>query len=169
MADKSGEEKIGENKIIVDEDWKSQVKAEKEADQRKADAPLDASPAEKSDEPFFDGPLPPPTLSAHVISLASQATMFMGQTPNPQSGEPMIHLGYAKHLIDTIEMLEKKTHGNRDPEEISIFSRTLHELRLIYVAAKKKFEEDKSKTPPATDNIGESLDEETERDAERDN
>ena len=144
MADESGEKKI-----IVDEDWKSQVKAEKEADQRKADASLNEPPAEGSDEPFVDGPLPPPTLSAHVISLASQATMFMGQTPNPRSGEPMIHLGYAKHLIDTIEMLEKKTLGNRDAEEISILSQALHELRLIYVAAKKKFEEDNSKTPPA--------------------
>jgi hypothetical protein len=33
-----------------------------------------------------------------------------------------------------LEMLERKTHGNRTPEEIALLSRTLHELRMAYVA-----------------------------------
>jgi hypothetical protein len=31
-------------------------------------------------------------------------------------------------------MLEEKTQGNRTPEEISLLSRLLHELRMTYVA-----------------------------------
>ena len=80
--------------------------------------------------------LPPPTLSYHVYSLASQAMMMMGQAPDPQTGKPEVYLTYAKHVIDTIKMLEEKTQGNRTPEEISQFSQILHELRMSFVAAR---------------------------------
>ena len=128
----------GDKKIIVDEDWKAQVQAEKEAQQRVAQQQATAPSGSGGAAPPTigdDEPLPPPTLAEHVVSLASQALMLMGQVPNPESGKAEVHLGYARHLIDTIQMLEEKTRGNRTAEEISLLSRVLHELRVTFVAA----------------------------------
>jgi hypothetical protein len=130
----------GEKKIIVDEDWKAQVQAEKEAQQRAAQQqPSDqtgtaAGPRIAGEEEA----LPPPTLAEHILSLASQALMLMGQVPNPQTGKAEVHLPYARHVIDTIAMLEEKTRGNRTAEEISLLSRVLHELRMNFVAAQSQ-------------------------------
>jgi hypothetical protein len=131
-----------ENKIIVDEDWKARVQAEKEAAEKEAAKPphtaesaATASPeaADGDDEAF-----PPATLSSLIISLTTQAWMMLGQIPDPSTGKGQVHLPYARHVIDTLEMLEHKTHGNRTPEEISLLSRTLHELRMAYVAVERE-------------------------------
>jgi hypothetical protein len=41
-------------------------------------------------------------------------------------------------MIDSLEVIEQKTHGNRTPEEISLLSRTLHELRMAYVSVEQQ-------------------------------
>jgi hypothetical protein len=118
-------------KIIVDEDWKAKVQAEKEAQQQAAEEQPSAGPAAEQ-------ALPPASLAGHVMSLASEAMIMLGQVPNPHTGKAEVHLGYARYLIDTIQMLEEKTQGQRTPEEISLFSRVLHELRMAYVAVQGK-------------------------------
>jgi hypothetical protein len=72
------------------------------------------------------------------MSLTAQAWMTLGQIPNPETGQGEVHLPLARHVIDTLEMLEQKTKGNRTPEEISLLSRTLHELRMAYVAVEQE-------------------------------
>jgi hypothetical protein len=49
------------------------------------------------------------------------------------SGQPEAHLDEAKHFIDTLEMLEAKTAGNRTAEETQLLDNLLHELRMGYV------------------------------------
>lgn len=117
-------------KIIVDEDWKAQVQAEKEAAQ-----PANAQEASKAGP---RGPLPPPSLSLLVTSLGMQAMVAMGLVPNPISGKLEAEFDQAKHLIDTIEMLRDKTQGNRTAEESAAIEDLLHELRLSYVTVLKK-------------------------------
>src|SRR5436309_9758260 len=137
-----------ENKIIVDEDWKAQVQAEKEAAHKEAVPTEEATPSPSGDPPGEsspesappgeDEPLPPATLSSLITSLTMQAWMTLGQIPDPRTGKGDVHLPYARHMIDTLEMLEHKTQGNRTPEEISLLSRTLHELRMAYVAVEQE-------------------------------
>ena len=144
-----------ESKIIVDEDWKAQVQAEKDAAQQEALANATEQPAAKQSLPTEDRPppdstevempgddddqaLPPATLSSLITSLTMQAWMTLGQIPDPRTGKGEVHLPYARHMIDTLEMLEQKTQGNRTPEEISLLSRTLHELRMAYVAVERE-------------------------------
>jgi len=114
-------------KIIVDEDWKSQVQAEKEAAEHAA---REESPAEKPNRP--KGPLPPPNLSFLTSSLGMQAMMAMGILDNP------VDLEQAKHLIDTIQMLYEKTEGNRTADETATLNALLHELRMAYLAAQEQ-------------------------------
>jgi hypothetical protein len=133
-----------EKNIIIDEDWKTRVQTEKEeAAASKATAEKQASLDGQSTEPGAEDqeqiPLPPPTLSALVSSLAMQAMVAMGLVSSPDEEEkPMVYLDHAKHYIDTIGMLEEKTAGNRTPEETTLFGNVLHELRMSYVAVQNQ-------------------------------
>lgn len=115
-----------EKKIIVDEDWKAQVQAEKEAAQKAA--------AEAEQRKRHRGPLPPPSLTMLVDSLGMQAMMAMGLVPHPDTGKTEVDLDQAKHLIDTVELLLEKTQGNRTQDETAAMEDLLHQLRLGYVA-----------------------------------
>ena len=43
----------------------------------------------------------------------------------------------AKHFIDLLAVLEKKTQGNLDPGEAKMIDSLLHDLRMAYVQVKK--------------------------------
>ena len=118
------------SKIIIDEDWKSQAQAEKEALERQVHQEPPARPAQPAG-------LPPATLAVLLTTLATQALVALGQIPHPVSGKPEIHFDEAKHFVDTLEMLETKTGGNRTPEETQLLDNLLHELRLGYVEVQK--------------------------------
>jgi len=93
---------------------------------------------EGDSESWRRGPLPPATLTTLLGTLYTQAMLSMGFVPHPATGKPEVNLEEAKHMIDTLVMLEEKTHGNRTPEEINLFSRLLHEVRLAFVEASKR-------------------------------
>ena len=74
MTDPPGDEP--EKKIIVDEDWKSRVQAEKEALQRQKDQetpPEEPASAAQAEQQEADVPLPPASLEVLAGSLAMQA------------------------------------------------------------------------------------------------
>ena len=57
--------------------------------------------------------------------------------PHPVSGEVEVNKPYAKHYIDTLEMLGEKTKGNLSDDESKMLSEALHALRMAYVSAKR--------------------------------
>ena len=59
----------------------------------------------------------PPTLSYLAGTLYLQAAIALGLLPNPISGKPELHLAQAKHVIDTLAVLQEKTEGNRTAAE----------------------------------------------------
>lgn len=117
-------------------------KAEVEAPKDPGSGPEGATQATDagSEEPesWRRGALPPPTLTTLLGTLYTQAMLSMGYVAHPASGKAEVNLEEARHMIDTISMLEEKTHGNRTPEEINLFSRLLHEVRLAFVEASKR-------------------------------
>ena len=119
-----------EEKIIIDEDWKSQVEAEKQAAREEPAAESTDAPAGES------VPLPPPTLTFLAGSLYLQGMISLGLLPGPTSDKPTLDLPQAKHAIEALEMLYAKTEGNRTPEESQEMDGMLHELRLAYVGRK---------------------------------
>lgn len=125
----------GEKKIIIDEDWKSQVEREKQEAQKKA---------EEGPRTTDDPVLPPPTLTELASSLSLQALAAMGLLPDPLSGKIEIRLNRARHLIDTVNLLYEKTLGNLTAEEKQAFEQMLHELRLTYVEVQSHYQ------PPKT-------------------
>lgn len=151
------EEETSKPEIIIDDDWKSRAQAEKEQLQKEAEAkrkqppavaaPDEAAaldeatepdePASSAAEPVADMPLPPASFSFLITSLATQALAAMGQIPGPD-GKPVVQLEHAKHFIDTLGILEEKTKGNLEADELVMLSNVLHELRMVFVAVGKQ-------------------------------
>ncbi|MBS0186477.1 MAG: DUF1844 domain-containing protein [Planctomycetes bacterium] len=118
-------------KIIIDTDWKSQAQAEKE----KLAAAESAKKAEQqAKSEAGEGREAGPVGIQDLISLlVSQALMYLGAVPDPQSGRAIVAPEYAKLHIDMLAALEEKTKGNLSETETKLLSRALHELRLEYV------------------------------------
>ncbi|MHB1661655.1 MAG: DUF1844 domain-containing protein [bacterium] len=72
-----------------------------------------------------------------IYSLNTQALFFLGKIPNPVSKKYEKEIGMAKYLIDTIDMLSKKTKGNLDENEAKLIENILFDLRMAYISEKK--------------------------------
>ncbi len=121
-----------EPKIIVDEDWKSQVareKAEQRAKERRAKRD-DSGAEETLDENGF----PVPSFSMLVSTFATQAFAGMGFIPDPVTNQPKVNRPMAKHFIDMLAVLETKTVGNLTDDENNMLRDALHQLRMAFVA-----------------------------------
>lgn len=152
-------------KIIVDEDWKAQVQAEKEV-LRQNQGPEPAKTPEQAPQPDGGdesgtgeriGPVPPASLSFLITTLATEAMVAMGVVPNPLTKKAEARLDQAKHFIDTLQVLQEKTEGNRTPEESLILDQFLHELRMGFVSVQQAARCSKPMPGPA-DGAGPSVD-----------
>lgn len=128
-----------QQKIVVDEDWKSRVEAEKQA-YRAAEQGQAKSDHVEGPPPLaeHDPALPKPTLEFLVSTLALQTSVALGMMPDPLTGKRQVRLNQARHFIDTIEMLYEKTAGNRTEDETAAIDHLLHELRLDYVTVAER-------------------------------
>ncbi len=125
-------------KIIVDEDWKSQVQAEKESSEPEPDA---AGAADGSAEQ--ESQLPPASFDLLLSTLASQAAMALGLVSPPDAKEIPVDLGLAKHCIDMLTVLEEKTKGNLTDSEEKMLNEVLHQLRMAFVGIQEHLNEEK--------------------------
>ena len=119
-----------EKKIIIDEDWKSQVEAEKKAFEEEAGE--QESPAETASG-ASEAKMPPASLEMLVTSLATEALAALGQMPNPATNEVSTSPEHARYAIDMIEMLQQKTKGNLSSGEEDMFRDLLHQLRMLFI------------------------------------
>jgi hypothetical protein len=70
-----------------------------------------------------------------VIMHAQNAALFLGQIPNPKTGEPEVNLDLARMFIDQLEMIQEKTRGNLTNEETTVLRNTLSNLQIAFVEA----------------------------------
>jgi ABC-type branched-subunit amino acid transport system ATPase component len=82
--------------------------------------------------------VPPASFANLVLMLASQAAIALGQAPNPVSGKTEKQLEVARHLIDTLAILDEKTKGNLAPDEAQLLETAIHQLRLGFVEAQRQ-------------------------------
>jgi hypothetical protein len=173
-----------EPKLIIDEDWKTQVQREKEALKQKKQSASESlaagqsvpeagqsEPAAGQSEPaagqsvaeageatagraessgsqasrvsdadqstLKDEEAPPATFEYLVSGMATQALAAMGQIPD-EEGKPFpANMGYARHYIDLLGVLETKTKGNLTDQEQRFLMDALHQLRILFVTVKK--------------------------------
>jgi Domain of unknown function (DUF1844) len=68
-----------------------------------------------------------------VMMHAQNAALFLGQIPNPKTGEGEVNLELAKMFIDQLAMIQEKTRGNLTSEEAAVLRNTLSNLQIVYV------------------------------------
>lgn len=163
------------SKLIVDTDWKAQAQAEKEKLAQKAAATKSAGPSLKVPGAAAAG-VPGATTSAAAAGgadageeikpfdellrmLAMQALSFLGEMPDPRTGQRMFAPEYARLYIDMMSSLESRTKGNLSAEEQEMLTGLLSDLRMTWVemtkAVAKAVQEGKIKTvQPGAAGIG---------------
>ena len=90
----------------------------------------ESEPAHAGHDPLDN----PASFLSLIMSLASNAASSLGMMPHPVTGETGVDLKTAKHWIDVLGMLERKTRGNLDPQEDQVVESLLADLRMQYVS-----------------------------------
>ncbi|MGJ8674175.1 DUF1844 domain-containing protein [Rubritalea sp.] len=67
-----------------------------------------------------------------VLLQAQNAGLFLGQIPNPSTGEKSINLKAAKSVLDSLEMLTAKSKGNLSGEEVELLNKALTNIQALY-------------------------------------
>ncbi len=107
----------------IDESWKEAAEKEKANMEKEGKA------------------LPPePDFNFFITTLSLQASIDLGEVPNPVTNKKEENLAQAKFIIDTLGMLKEKTKGNLSLEETNFMESILYELRMQYIAKTKKEE-----------------------------
>ncbi len=68
-----------------------------------------------------------------VMMHAQNAALFLGQIPNPQTGQGEVNLELAKMFIDQLVMVQEKTRGNLTNEETTVLRNALSNLQMAFV------------------------------------
>lgn len=108
---------MDEQKKNIDESWKETAEKEKQA-------------PKKEDEINT----PEPDFSFFISTLALQASIGLGQIPNPATNKPENNPQQAKFIIDTLDMLKEKTKNNLTQEEADLLENMLYELKMQYIS-----------------------------------
>jgi len=80
--------------------------------------------------------LPEVTLANLVMSLHTTALLHLGDVAHPETGAIQQDLELARHTIDTLALLERKTQGNLEADEAELLRGVVYELRMRYVKAR---------------------------------
>lgn len=122
--------------IASDDDWKAQAKAEKEklAQETATATESPTVPAEDA-APAVDNEFGQvqANFESLVSSIVTQAMIAMGGAPDPQTGRRVARLDAARLQIDLLEVLQEKTKGNLNEEEIQTIQTVLYELKNQYI------------------------------------
>ncbi|HWY41096.1 MAG TPA: DUF1844 domain-containing protein [Chthoniobacterales bacterium] len=83
-----------------------------------------------------------------VMMHAQNAALFLGQIPNPKTGEGEVNLELAKMFIDQLAMIQEKTRGNLSNEESTVLRNTLSNLQMVYVEVAQQISKRGAAQPP---------------------
>ena len=121
----------------ADDEYVPMDKSAKDETPSETEVPATDDSTDTTDAPDPSLMAPPPASFEVLISmLFTQAMGTLGQMPNPATGKAEVNKPFAKHYIDTLEMLGEKTEGNLNDDEAKMLSQALHALRMEYVSAK---------------------------------
>lgn len=76
------------------------------------------------------------SLSLLIMSIASNAMMSMGLTPDPQTGKTELDKNMARFNIDLLVVIKDKTKNNLTAEESGLIDHILQDLQMKFVQMK---------------------------------
>lgn len=128
-----------ESEFIIQDKRSSQqsedeIKASEESQQKEKPSQDDGhdAPEQKSPEQFEIN------FSTFVLSLTSSAFYYLGDIPDPATGQIQENLPAVKQTIDILAMLKEKTQNNLNVEETKLIEQLIYELQMKYLAKKKE-------------------------------
>ncbi|MBD3245876.1 MAG: DUF1844 domain-containing protein [Candidatus Omnitrophica bacterium] len=68
-----------------------------------------------------------------LSSLSMQAMIALGRIENPVSGRKSQHREQARHMIETLDILARKTAGNLNEEERHLLDESRYSLKTMYL------------------------------------
>ncbi|MBA3481563.1 MAG: DUF1844 domain-containing protein [Pirellulales bacterium] len=137
-----------EKKIIIDEDWKTQVAAEKAAAERQAkEKPGESASAggptsDPSHEPIQA------SFELLITTFVTEAMSALGQLPHPATGQLEFDPEHARFAIDMLDVIAAKTKGNLTPDEERGLQEVIHQLRMGFIAISNQHSAASQKTEP---------------------
>jgi hypothetical protein len=93
--------------------------------------PKDETPETAEEEPQEF--LPPLDFASVVFPFYSQALIKLGSMEDPIKGGSDVDIGYAKRLIDILDLLKERTQGNLEPKESDFLESCLIQLKMHYM------------------------------------
>jgi hypothetical protein len=89
-------------------------------------------------EPEADATLPEIDFSTFLVSLSTSVLYNLGLVDDPSTGQRGdVNLAAARHTIDILDMLKRKTQGNLEDAETRLLDSLLFELRMRVVEVSK--------------------------------
>src|SRR5947209_17472555 len=82
-----------------------------------------------------------------VMMHAQNAALFLGQIPNPKTGQGEVNLELAKMFIDQLAMIQEKTRGNLSNEEATALRNTLSNLQMVHVEVSQQMAQGGARPP----------------------
>lgn len=76
------------------------------------------------------------SFSLLIMSIASNAMMALGLTPDPQSGQTSTDKNLARFNIDLLVMLKDKSKNNLSSDETDLLNHILQDLQMKFIQAK---------------------------------
>jgi hypothetical protein len=93
--------------------------------------PQDEKPEASGGEPREF--LPPLDFASVVFPFYSQALIKLGLMEDPLSAGSAEDIGFAKRLIDILDLLKARTKGNLQPPEADFLESCLIQLKMHYM------------------------------------
>ena len=75
---------------------------------------------------------PDPRFASFVYFQAQNGGLFLGRIPNPATGETSVNIRAARSVLDSLEMLTKKTKGNLNQAEQNMLKVATENVRKLY-------------------------------------
>jgi hypothetical protein len=85
-----------------------------------------------------------------VMMQAQNAAFMLGQIPHPQTGKAEVNLDMAQLLIDQLVMIQEKTKGNLNSDELRILAGAISNLQMAFVEAVREEPSNKAAIRPET-------------------
>jgi len=86
-----------------------------------------------------------------VMMHAQNAALFLGQIPNPKTGQGEVNLELAKLFIDQLAMIQEKTRGNLTNEEATVLRNAISNLQMAYVEVAEQVSKGGAPPPPTAE------------------
>jgi len=82
--------------------------------------------------------MPEVNFQAFIMSLNTSVLYHLGAIKDPQTGKTTVDLDLARHGIDTLTLIQKKTKGNLEKDEEEMLKNLLYDLKIRFVQTAKK-------------------------------